>query len=518
MATAGVQSSNSPRLPSPPPLTEVQIGSPSVGNECSDQDAEQSLNYTPDNHDDEASATRRVRPGSKAIDMAASPPLIPLAQLDSPFQLQEHLKALHNHYTRPEGSETVFPIHRDIAIQLAEPPEGVDRALWLYELCRFLTMKVNNLIVAFFAENPPCSVQTCPEMQASEWQYLCAVHDPPKTCCAIDYCCHTLDWATNILTSPKHFPSRLTLGSEASGGPQASMRHLINIFRRVYRIFAHAWYKHREVFWQVEGNEGLYIFFKTVCDVYHLMPEDSYTVPAEAEGVEPPAETPAEKPAEGLRVTILRKEDEGAKDGDAGATARRHKHSPSTGSRVATIAESAEDNEDSKAGLLVVKEDAVPEDETEEGEETTIALEAPLGVTEQPNGDNIVIQEQEVNEEPKPEEPRLEEPERTQPEEESHPQSTEEQAEPSQPGKPQTEPETSKPEEEGEPAPATEESSSEPAPEPTPEAAPEPAAEPESKPETKQETKTEEKKEQPAEQDEETKSETEPEPEPAKET
>jgi len=451
-------------------------------------------------------------------------------QLDSPFQLQEHLKALHNHYTRPEGSETVIPIHRDIAIQLAEPPEGVDRALWLYELCRFLTMKVNNLIVAFFAENPPCSVQTCPEMQASEWQYLCAVHDPPKTCCAIDYCCHTLDWATNILTSPKHFPSRLTLGSEASGGPQASMRHLINIFRRVYRIFAHAWYKHREVFWQVEGNEGLYIFFKTVCDVYHLMPDDSYTVPAEAEGVEPSAETPAEKPAEklaeGLRVTILRKEDEGAKDGDAGATARRHKHSPSTGSRVATISESVEDNEDSKVGLLDVKEGIAPENETdEEGEETTIALEAPLEVTEQPGGDDIVIQEQEVNEEPKPEKTKLEEPEMTQPEEQSQPLSTEEQVEPSQPEEPQAEPETSKPEE-SEAASAIEEPSSKSAPEPTPEptleAAPEPAAEPEPKPEskleTKEETETRGKKEQPAEQDKETKSETEPELEPAKET
>lgn len=456
-------------------------------------------------------------------------------QLDSPFQLQEHLKALHNHYTRPEGSETVIPIHRDIAIQLAEPPEGVDRALWLYELCRFLTMKVNNLIVAFFAENPPCSIQTCPEMQASEWQYLCAVHDPPKTCCAIDYCCHTLDWATNILTSPKHFPSRLTLGSEASGGPQASMRHLINIFRRVYRIFAHAWFKHREVFWQVEGNEGLYIFFKTVCDVYHLMPEDSYTVPAEAEGVEPAAEQPAEKPAEGLRVTILRKEDEESKDGDASATARRHKHSPSTGSRVATITESAEDNEDSKAELLEAKEDVSPEKETEEeeeeeeGEETTIALEEPQEVTEQPNGDNIVIHEQEVNEEPKfeelnPEEPKLEEPETTEPEEESQPQPTEKQAEPSQPEEPQTEPETSKPEEEIEPFPAAEEPSSEPAPEPTPEPMPEPTLEPEpvaepeptpepaAEPESKPETETEEKKEQPAEQDKETKSETEPEP------
>lgn len=83
MATAGVQSSTSPRLPSPPPLTEVQIGppSPSVGDESSGQDAEQSLGYTPANNNDEASATRRVRPGSKAIDMAAGPPLIPLAQV-----------------------------------------------------------------------------------------------------------------------------------------------------------------------------------------------------------------------------------------------------------------------------------------------------------------------------------------------------------------------------------------------------------------------------------------------------
>lgn len=82
MATAGVQSSTSPRLPSPPPLTEVQIGPPSPSvDESSGQDAEQSLGYTPDSNNDEASATRRVRLGSKAIDMAAGPPLIPLAQV-----------------------------------------------------------------------------------------------------------------------------------------------------------------------------------------------------------------------------------------------------------------------------------------------------------------------------------------------------------------------------------------------------------------------------------------------------
>ncbi|KAJ5569579.1 uncharacterized protein N7459_009009 [Penicillium hispanicum] len=351
MTAAGVSPSSSPRLPSPPPFTEVQIGpqSPSVG-ETFGNDADLLLGVTGEND----GSTRRIRPGTKATDMAFGPPLIPLSQLDSPFQLQEHLKALYHHFTKPEGSDTVVPITREVAIQLAEAPEGVDRSLWLYELCRFLTMKVNNLIIAFFAENPPCSSQTCPEMRASEWQYLCAVHDPPKSCCAIDYCCHTLDWATNTLTSPKYFPSRLTLGSEAGGGPQASMRHLTNVFRRLYRIFAHAWFQHRDVFWEVEGHDGLYVFFKTVCDMFSLIPEDNYTIPAEAEG--PDAVQPqTEETADFKRLTILRKENDNPFGTDAegmdptpgtAATTRRHKHSPSTGSRVTTITESAEDSED----------------------------------------------------------------------------------------------------------------------------------------------------------------------------
>ena len=243
---------------------------------------------------------------------------------------------------------------------LATPPEGIDKQLWLYELCRFLTMKANNLIIAFFAENPPCSAETCPEMRASEWQYLCAVHEPPKSCCAIDYCCHTLDWATNVLTSPKYFPSRLTLGSEAAGGAQTSMRYLINIFRRVYRIFAHAWFQHRGVFWQVEGHDGLYVFFKTVCDVYALIGEDNYTIPAEAEGHDIHIETPVS--AGPPEISILKK---GSADSttnqqpsehpsslsvpeteptiSTGATARRHKHTPSTGTNVTTITEGEED-------------------------------------------------------------------------------------------------------------------------------------------------------------------------------
>ena len=171
------------------------------------------------------------------------------------------------------------------ALQLSTPPPGVDRGIWLYELCRLLVARVNTIIVSLFADDPACSATTCPEMRASEWQYLCAAHDPPKSCCAIDYCCHTLDWSAIQLTSSKLFPSRLALGTENVSSAH-QQRKMTEIFRRVYRIFAHAWFQHRSVFWRVEGRTGLYIFFKTVCDEFRLIPEDSYTVPPEAEAGE----------------------------------------------------------------------------------------------------------------------------------------------------------------------------------------------------------------------------------------
>lgn len=149
------------------------------------------------------------------------------------------------------------------------------------------------------------------------------------------------------------------------------MRHLTNIFRRLYRIFAHAWFQHRDVFWEVEGNDGLYIFFKTVCDMYNLIPEDNYTVPPEAEGQD--AQQSAEQETkDGRRLTILRKDEDGSgrlffDDMDApGATTRRHKHTPSTGSRVTTIAESAEDAEEVPKPLFSEAKKEPEQKETEE--------------------------------------------------------------------------------------------------------------------------------------------------------
>ena len=165
------------------------------------------------------------------------------------------------------------------------------------------------------------------------------------------------------MTSQKHFPSRLTLGEGNAG-----VRQLTNIMRRVYRIFAHAWFQHRGTFCEVEGREGLYCFFKTVCDVYDLIPVENYTIPREAMG-EDEGGVDAEEEEEGRREGSRSPEKKGRAGGGEndqvgvggpGATQRRHKATPSVGSAVGTIHEGDEDDkgdgspvkDDQRTGLV----------------------------------------------------------------------------------------------------------------------------------------------------------------------
>ncbi|KAK3353085.1 Mob1/phocein [Lasiosphaeria hispida] len=346
---------SSPRLPSPPPPAEIQVGpkSPSMG-PAADRRAQQHLEQALD-----ANAKRRIHPGTRSADMAAGPPLVPLQELDSAFQLQEHLAALHYYHTACNTT----PMTRDTARTLGTPPPGIDKTLWLYELCRFLIAQCNSLIVGFLFDTPPCSAATCPEMRASEWQFLCAVHDSPKSCCAIDYCCHTLDWAANVVTNPKIFPSRFVVDAHDKTTAQ---KNLVNVFRRLHRIFAHAWFQHRGVFWSVEGQTGLYVFFKTVCDVYDLLPAENYKLPPEAEGLESPP-TLSVSGSDAERKLMLQQQHQltavaaakqlaqrgadpstGEDDGLAPVSrtnTRRHiKSSPSTGIAITTVPEADEDD------------------------------------------------------------------------------------------------------------------------------------------------------------------------------
>ncbi|KAL7271900.1 hypothetical protein RUND412_005312 [Rhizina undulata] len=270
MGTTTTSTGFSLRLPSPPgppPFTEVQIPPAPP------------ITSPPTAAPRHPSSTRRIRPGTKNSQIAMGPPLIPLSELDSAFQLQEHLAALLSSITSPTISETTTALTRDACETLSMPPDGVEESLWRYELTRRLTRDLNVLVVALLNDN--CTAASCPEMRAGEWQYLCAVHDPPQSCCAIDYSTHTLDHAATMLCSTRYFPSRLSLQS-------GSIKHLGSIFRRLYRIFAHAWFQHRNVFWEVEVEYGLYLFFKTVSDHYDLIPSDNLTIPPEAEGLKSP--------------------------------------------------------------------------------------------------------------------------------------------------------------------------------------------------------------------------------------
>lgn len=68
---------SSPRLPSPPPPAEIQIGPQSTAIICSDHD--ELLNV--EQCTIEANSKRRIHPGSTSANMATGPSLIPLSEV-----------------------------------------------------------------------------------------------------------------------------------------------------------------------------------------------------------------------------------------------------------------------------------------------------------------------------------------------------------------------------------------------------------------------------------------------------
>lgn len=228
-------------------------------------------------------------------------------------------------------------------------------------------------------------------MRASEWQFLCAVHEQPKSCCAIDYCCHTLDWAANVVTNSKLFPSRVVApGSDGSGHDKGTaLKNLINVFRRLHRIFAHAWFQHRGVFWNVEGQTGLYVFFKTVCDTYDTLPAENYKLPPEAEGLE--GASTGESSERGAKrdplmpaPTILQRSEDDSHLLPSRTNTRRHiRGSPSTGSAVTTVLEAEEDEDsDVSSAFGEMRISAPPLEEESEVADVPVIVEH--GMMEEP--------------------------------------------------------------------------------------------------------------------------------------
>lgn len=190
------------------------------------------------------------------------------------------------------------------------------------------------------------------------------------------------------------------------------VKHLVNIFRRLHRIFAHAWFQHREVFWRVEGQTGLYVLFKTVCDNYELLPAENYKLPPEAEGLEPVKDT---KPVHTILKPDLappshvedKSDEEDPKFMSVGHTStRRHiRSSPSTGSAVTTVPEVDEDDSEVTQKLvdIHIEDNEARKEDTEataSAEETKIDIKAETEV--EAGSETVAAPEAEPEAEAKP--------------------------------------------------------------------------------------------------------------------
>lgn len=153
---------------------------------------------------------------------------------------------------------------------ILQAPDQQDEGVWKYEHLRQFCMELNYITVRLQLE---CSAQTCTQMTATEqWIFLCAAHKNPKECSAIDYTRHTLDGAACLLNSNRYFPSRVSI-------KESSVQKLGSVCRRIYRIFSHAYFHHREIFDEFEKETCLCERFTKFVLKYDLMTLDTLIVP-----------------------------------------------------------------------------------------------------------------------------------------------------------------------------------------------------------------------------------------------
>jgi len=113
-------------------------------------------------------------------------------------------------------------------------------------------------------------------MTANEtWLYMCAAHKQTKECSAIDYMIHSIDHSTAILQNTANFNSRVTI-------PASSTKHLLSIVRRLYRLFAHAYYHHKDIFTEFESEMHLCARFTHFARRFKMMSSDLFIIPDEA--------------------------------------------------------------------------------------------------------------------------------------------------------------------------------------------------------------------------------------------
>jgi hypothetical protein len=83
---------------------------------------------------------------------------------------------------------------------------------------------------------------------------------------------HSLDHATAIIQNNNYFSSRVSI-------PASSTKHLLQIVRRLYRLFAHTFFHHRDIFVIFEGEMHLCARFSLFAKRFKMMSSDQFIIP-----------------------------------------------------------------------------------------------------------------------------------------------------------------------------------------------------------------------------------------------
>ena len=180
------------------------------------------------------SGRRRNRPGTKASALSLN------------FSDAESLREKLHCLVCKDPSD----IKRIVAL-----PNGADRTRWIYEHLRRFVLELNKLVVALRRAEPKyrCTSVTCPDMIATEkYTFRCAGPHGAFQCCAIEYMTHTLDSAAATLSNPSSFPT-----NDRAVVSKSSLKLVESQARRLYRLFPHAYFHHREVFVKFENETYL---------------------------------------------------------------------------------------------------------------------------------------------------------------------------------------------------------------------------------------------------------------------
>ncbi|KAJ5805274.1 hypothetical protein N7474_011161 [Penicillium riverlandense] len=170
------------------------------------------------------------------------------ARTRAPFKPRSAAKGTSSYQLRQFAEATLGSGSLRKAVQL---PEGEDLNEWLARLMIFVHRLIvvdfyNQINLLYGSITEFCSPQTCPEMKATdEFEYLwqdSENYKRPTKMSAPEYIEHLMSWVQSNVDNEQMFPSRIGVPF-----PKTFPSLLRQIFKRLYRVYAHIYCHHYPV-------------------------------------------------------------------------------------------------------------------------------------------------------------------------------------------------------------------------------------------------------------------------------